>query len=154
MYHKLHEIRHGEAPSALLSSRPSMDEREEMDDFKCPHVELGVAKEPLAVLPLKEMRCQECAHDKETWVCLKCFECHCGRFANRHMIAHAAATGHELCMNCSDMSIWCQKCRVTDVCPSCTSQACVWCYSYSVQRHKMSTLFQPGMCCPLRQCVA
>lgn len=109
LFRKFHEIRHGEQPPMISMVDEAVVST--TTNGKCPHVKSCVTIElPPNIEAFNQMRCKSCGNADETWLCLKCFECHCSRFANKHMIEHTAKTGHELCINCKDMSIWCQQC--------------------------------------------
>lgn len=120
LFRKLHEIRHGEQPLQRVDTPqlllPMLEEGEEA--ATCPHVKTSV-RTSSALLAAAEggelgefhsMRCLECGNTDEAWLCLQCLQCHCGRFANKHMINHSQQTGHEICISCKDMSIWCHQC--------------------------------------------
>ena len=54
-----------------------------------------------------------CAHgcvSTEQWVCLQCAEVHCGRYVNKHAVAHHEACGHITAASLADLSVHCYAC--------------------------------------------
>ena len=107
LFRAVHEVKHGEP--ALMGDIASISPKNN-SLLSCTHVDSSLSKnEPNISL---EEGCRECGNQEERWVCLSCFEIHCGRYANKHMIQHNQQhPGHDICMNVNDLSIWCQRCQ-------------------------------------------
>lgn len=58
----------------------------------------------------RQGRCLACHSSEENWLCMSCFEIHCSREVQGHMVDHHAATGHPLVFSLSDASFWCYEC--------------------------------------------
>jgi len=50
--------------------------------------------------------CAECAMHKTLWVCLTCGFVGCGRYSNKHSIAHFQRTGHPYSLELATLRIW------------------------------------------------
>jgi hypothetical protein len=119
LFRAVHEIKHGEP--ALCAGDSSVGTRSTSTSPKgghtaamanCPHVENSVARTDPAPGFSIDGSCKECGDITERWVCLTCYEVHCGRYANKHMIQHNQQNpGHDVCLNLKDLSIWCQRCQ-------------------------------------------
>ena len=55
--------------------------------------------------------CLECGHVGENWVCLTCFEVHCSRYVNEHMLLHGVQSEHRMVLSFADLSVWCYACE-------------------------------------------
>uniref|UniRef100_A0A8C5Q0G5 Protein deacetylase HDAC6 n=1 Tax=Leptobrachium leishanense TaxID=445787 RepID=A0A8C5Q0G5_9ANUR len=55
--------------------------------------------------------CTSCDSVLENWVCLTCYQVHCGRYIAQHMLAHHATSGHSVVLSFSDISVWCYACE-------------------------------------------
>ncbi|XP_034834916.1 histone deacetylase 6 isoform X3 [Maniola hyperantus] len=75
----------------------------------CPHVDMLYAI-PEGVNFEQGVKCVDCDHTKENWVCLHCYITACGRHINGHMQAHYRSTGHALALSLVDLSAWCSAC--------------------------------------------
>ena len=76
---------------------------------RCPHVlttTLVQAEDLVYGAPCCEPDCT-C---KETWICLVTGQTRCGRYGNRHSLAHWEKTGHHLALSQGDLSVWCYAC--------------------------------------------
>eukprot|EP01060_Flectonema_neradi_P031354 TRINITY_DN4738_c1_g1_i1.p1 TRINITY_DN4738_c1_g1~~TRINITY_DN4738_c1_g1_i1.p1 ORF type:complete len:414 (+),score=80.55 TRINITY_DN4738_c1_g1_i1:46-1287(+) len=61
------------------------------------------------------MPCSGCGDGEENWICLTCFEVHCGRFKQQHMLGHYRRNPtHHIAASFSDLSIWCYSCLDKD----------------------------------------
>lgn len=76
----------------------------------CRHMEEGIAPLPPRGLEAQDP-CAECQHKGECWVCLRCYEVHCGRYINEHMLFHGLETEHPLVLSYADLSVWCYPCE-------------------------------------------
>ncbi|KAK2155760.1 hypothetical protein LSH36_232g03050 [Paralvinella palmiformis] len=54
--------------------------------------------------------CLQCGNIGENWVCLVCYEVHCSRYINEHMLMHGLATEHKIVLSFVDLSVWCYGC--------------------------------------------
>ena len=54
--------------------------------------------------------CETCNTPRENWVCLICHHVYCGRYINKHMLAHSEETGHHTVLSYADLSVWCFPC--------------------------------------------
>ncbi|KAI8500356.1 Histone deacetylase 6 [Branchiostoma belcheri] len=74
----------------------------------CPHLET------IATLPSDGLDasapCVTCGDPSENWVCLHCYQVHCGRFVKEHMVQHGETTGHSMVLSYADLSVWCYPC--------------------------------------------
>ena len=50
-------------------------------------------------------------HVGENWVCLTCFEVHCSRYVNEHMLLHGLQHEHRMVLSFADLSVWCYACE-------------------------------------------
>ncbi|KAI5645052.1 histone deacetylase domain-containing protein [Phthorimaea operculella] len=75
----------------------------------CPHLD-GLFAIPSDVKFEQGVKCVDCDHTVENWVCLHCYITACGRSINGHMQAHYRATSHALVLSLSDLSVWCNEC--------------------------------------------
>ncbi|XP_075976743.1 histone deacetylase 6 [Anticarsia gemmatalis] len=75
----------------------------------CPHLESLYAI-PSDVKFEQGVKCIDCDHTEENWVCLHCYVTACARSINGHMQAHHASTGHALVLSLVDLSVWCNIC--------------------------------------------
>lgn len=75
----------------------------------CDHVDTGLKPIPEGGLDVI-IPCKECAHVGENWVCLCCYEVHCSRYVNKHMVDHNDQSKHPLALSYADLSIWCYAC--------------------------------------------
>uniref|UniRef100_A0A2A4K9K1 UBP-type domain-containing protein n=1 Tax=Heliothis virescens TaxID=7102 RepID=A0A2A4K9K1_HELVI len=75
----------------------------------CPHLD-SLYTIPDDVKFEQGVKCVECDHTEENWVCLHCYVTACARSINGHMQAHCAATGHALVLSLVDLSVWCNIC--------------------------------------------
>ncbi|XP_054859461.1 histone deacetylase 6 isoform X2 [Eublepharis macularius] len=75
----------------------------------CPHLDL-VLPVPSTGLNVLEP-CMACGSQAENWVCLICYKVCCGRYINRHMVAHNSESGHPLVLSFEDLSVWCYGCQ-------------------------------------------
>lgn len=65
--------------------------------------ELVSNKTPVAK---SELKCAECDHNDNLWLCLICGYCGCGRYYQRHSLQHYDNTGHNFCMELNSQRIW------------------------------------------------
>ena len=74
----------------------------------CPHVS-NVSEARVVDV---EMPCSGCGDAEENWICLTCFEVHCGRFRpGQHMLGHYRRNPtHHIAASFSDLSVWCYSC--------------------------------------------
>jgi len=75
----------------------------------CPHLD-SVNKIPEKGFSL-DTPCNVCGNKNENWLCLTCYEVHCGRFIHQHMLFHNESTGHCIVLSFADLSIWCYGCE-------------------------------------------
>ncbi|XP_026739230.1 histone deacetylase 6 isoform X2 [Trichoplusia ni] len=75
----------------------------------CPHLDSLFAI-PSDVKFEQGVKCIDCEHTEENWVCLHCYITACARSINGHMQAHHVATGHALVLSLVDLSVWCNVC--------------------------------------------
>lgn len=75
----------------------------------CPHLETIYAI-PSDVKFEQGVKCIECEHTEENWICLHCYVTACSRSINGHMQAHHKATDHALVLSLVDLSVWCNVC--------------------------------------------
>lgn len=75
----------------------------------CPHLE-GLYAIPVDVKFQQGVKCVDCDHTEENWVCLHCYVVACARSVKGHMQSHFASTGHSLVLSLSDLSVWCNEC--------------------------------------------
>lgn len=74
----------------------------------CPHLD---SVQPLPPRGLhSDDCCKHCDAIGENWVCLVCYEVHCSRYQNSHMVDHNRSTGHLMALSYADLSIWCYIC--------------------------------------------
>nr|XP_012416611.1 PREDICTED: histone deacetylase 6 [Odobenus rosmarus divergens] len=75
----------------------------------CPHL---VAVHPIPESGLDVTQpCQDCGTLQENWVCLSCYQVHCGRYVSAHMLQHHEVSGHPLVLSYVDLSTWCYNCE-------------------------------------------
>ncbi|XP_067833888.1 histone deacetylase 6 [Heptranchias perlo] len=74
----------------------------------CPHLEM-VQPIPTSGLNVSQV-CEDCGSVGENWVCLTCFQVHCGRYVNEHMVLHSVNSGHLIVLSYADLSAWCYSC--------------------------------------------
>ncbi|XP_064430091.1 histone deacetylase 6 isoform X2 [Mirounga angustirostris] len=75
----------------------------------CPHL---VAVRPIPESGLDVTQpCQDCGTLQENWVCLSCYQVHCGRYVSAHMLQHHEVSGHPLVLSYVDLSTWCYNCE-------------------------------------------
>jgi len=74
----------------------------------CPHLET-VSEVPLCGLDVGAP-CQDCQAKGENWVCLTCYQVHCSRYVNEHMLMHGLSSEHRLVLSYADLSVWCYSC--------------------------------------------
>ncbi|XP_068601477.1 histone deacetylase 6 [Brachionichthys hirsutus] len=75
----------------------------------CPHLD---AVKPLPPSGIDVFGfCQDCSSNSENWTCLTCYQVHCGRYVNEHMVTHGAESEHPLVLSFSDLSVWCYLCE-------------------------------------------
>ncbi|RXM33907.1 Histone deacetylase 6 [Acipenser ruthenus] len=75
----------------------------------CPHLE---TVNPLPAAGLDVFGpCRDCGSGAENWVCLVCYQVHCGRYVNQHMMEHRQSSAHMLVLSFSDLSVWCYGCE-------------------------------------------
>ncbi|XP_058873078.1 LOW QUALITY PROTEIN: histone deacetylase 6 [Acipenser ruthenus] len=75
----------------------------------CPHLE---TVNPLPAAGLDVFGpCRDCGSEAENWVCLVCYQVHCGRYVNQHMMEHRQSSAHMLVLSFSDLSVWCYGCE-------------------------------------------
>ena len=53
-----------------------------------------------------DLFCAECAMHKTLWVCLTCGFVGCGRYSNKHSVAHFEETGHPYSLELATLRIW------------------------------------------------
>ncbi|CAG4954053.1 unnamed protein product [Colias eurytheme] len=75
----------------------------------CPHLDSLYAI-PANVKFEQGVKCVDCEHTVENWVCLQCYITACGRHINGHMSAHYNTTQHPLSLSLADLSVWCYPC--------------------------------------------
>ncbi|XP_041975577.1 histone deacetylase 6 isoform X2 [Aricia agestis] len=75
----------------------------------CPHLDSLYAI-PESVTFKQGVKCADCEHTVENWVCLHCYTTACGRYVNGHLQAHAASHSHALALSLADLSVWCSVC--------------------------------------------
>ncbi|XP_038604220.1 histone deacetylase 6 isoform X2 [Tachyglossus aculeatus] len=75
----------------------------------CPHL-TSVCPVPSGHLDVTRP-CQDCGLPLENWVCLCCYQVHCGRYINAHMVRHFETSGHPLVLSFTDLSVWCYSCE-------------------------------------------
>lgn len=74
----------------------------------CPHVDLI---QPVPAIGLDTTQeCVLCGAVGENWVCLCCYEVHCSRYQNGHMVEHNRWSKHPIALSYADMSAWCYSC--------------------------------------------
>ncbi|XP_068964288.1 histone deacetylase 6 isoform X2 [Petaurus breviceps papuanus] len=75
----------------------------------CPHL-VTVRSVPEGGLDVTQP-CQDCGSRLENWLCLSCYQVHCGRYIQAHMLQHHEASGHPLVLSYADLSAWCYTCQ-------------------------------------------
>ncbi|XP_072482211.1 histone deacetylase 6 isoform X3 [Notamacropus eugenii] len=75
----------------------------------CPHL-VTVRLVPEGGLDVTQP-CQDCSTHLENWLCLSCYQVHCGRYIQAHMLQHHEASGHPLVLSYADLSAWCYSCQ-------------------------------------------
>ncbi|XP_043829653.1 histone deacetylase 6 isoform X2 [Dromiciops gliroides] len=75
----------------------------------CPHL-ATVRSVPEGGLEVTQP-CQDCGTHVENWLCLSCYQVHCGRYIQAHMLQHHEASGHPLVLSYADLSVWCYTCQ-------------------------------------------
>ncbi|XP_007507737.1 histone deacetylase 6 isoform X1 [Monodelphis domestica] len=75
----------------------------------CPHL-VTVRPVPEGGLDVTQP-CQGCDTHVENWLCLSCYQVHCGRYVGAHMLQHHEASGHPLVLSYADLSAWCYICQ-------------------------------------------
>lgn len=81
----------------------------------CPHLDGELSLIEPAALRLDAPCCLGCT-STENWACLTCGAVHCGRYVNKHAVAHHEATkeqtpiGHAVALSWADLSTWCYVC--------------------------------------------
>ncbi|XP_036596551.1 histone deacetylase 6 isoform X2 [Trichosurus vulpecula] len=75
----------------------------------CPHL-VTVHSVPEGGLDVTQP-CQDCSSHLENWLCLACYQVHCGRYIQAHMLQHHEASGHPLVLSYADLSAWCYTCQ-------------------------------------------
>lgn len=96
----------------------------------CPHLDDPSVPliDPALLAPATHANGACCAHgcaSKEQWVCLQCAGVHCGRYVEKHALAHYNADPtHMTAASLADSSVHCYKC---DACESlgCTRAPCL-----------------------------
>jgi hypothetical protein len=53
-----------------------------------------------------DLFCAQCAMHKTLWVCLTCGFVGCGRYSNKHSVAHFQETGHPYSLELATLRIW------------------------------------------------
>jgi hypothetical protein len=53
-----------------------------------------------------DLFCAECSMHKTLWVCLTCGYVGCGRYSNKHSVAHFETTGHQYSLELATLRIW------------------------------------------------
>ncbi|KAK0398148.1 hypothetical protein QR680_002447 [Steinernema hermaphroditum] len=56
------------------------------------------------------VKCGKCDNVGENWICLGCYEVHCGRHVNEHALYHFLETEHAMALSLADLSVWCYVC--------------------------------------------
>ncbi|XP_074645716.1 protein deacetylase HDAC6-like isoform X2 [Tubulanus polymorphus] len=74
----------------------------------CPHL-YEVQPVPGAGIDVRQS-CMDCGDPAENWICLVCYDVHCGRYINEHMLMHGLSTDHRVVLSFSDLSVWCYGC--------------------------------------------
>ena len=54
--------------------------------------------------------CEDCHHEHENWICMKCQRRLCGRHVRGHMVEHSVSSGHVVALGWDDLSFWCFAC--------------------------------------------
>nr|XP_020832078.1 histone deacetylase 6 isoform X3 [Phascolarctos cinereus] len=75
----------------------------------CPHL-VTVRSVPEGGLDVTQP-CWDCSTCLENWLCLSCYQVHCGRYIQAHMLQHHEASGHPLVLSYADLSAWCYTCQ-------------------------------------------
>uniref|UniRef100_G3VDB1 Protein deacetylase HDAC6 n=1 Tax=Sarcophilus harrisii TaxID=9305 RepID=G3VDB1_SARHA len=75
----------------------------------CPHL-MTVRSVPEGGLDATQA-CQDCGTHMENWLCLSCYQVHCGRYIQAHMLQHHEASGHPVVLSYADLSVWCYACQ-------------------------------------------
>lgn len=75
----------------------------------CGHCEQVSFKDGVVLDP--NAACVECGNAGENMQCLTCFEVHCGRHVNQHMLSHHEKTEHPMVVGFADLSFWCYPCE-------------------------------------------
>ncbi|XP_052741818.1 histone deacetylase 6 isoform X1 [Bicyclus anynana] len=114
---------------ASTESEPKVNEPTTLVDYLSENMQAIVDGDMFAVIPLQwcphleslyaipdnvrfeqGVKCVDCDHTEENWVCLHCFITACGRHVSGHMQAHYRSTGHALALSLVDLSAWCSAC--------------------------------------------
>ena len=53
-----------------------------------------------------DLFCAECSMHKTLWVCLTCGYVGCGRYSNKHSVAHFERTGHQYSLELATLRVW------------------------------------------------
>jgi len=74
----------------------------------CPHLD-SVVEIPSRGLHVSDP-CKDCGMTGENWVCLVCYQVHCSRNVNEHMLLHGVEMEHRMVLSYADLSVWCYAC--------------------------------------------
>ncbi|CAI4228019.1 unnamed protein product [Auanema sp. JU1783] len=74
----------------------------------CPH--LAVVEQVPEIGIDINAECLCCQIRAEIWICLCCYQPHCGRHINQHAVSHYTSSNHPLALSLADLAVWCYPC--------------------------------------------
>ena len=83
--------------------------------MECPHlikngVQLDLITNLLANFTSECIQCSVCNAKESVWICVITGALNCGRYIKAHGLAHYEKTGHSVCMDCHELSVFCYAC--------------------------------------------
>ena len=85
MFNAIHQVKHGEPAHIATENKATSPQTLFLPP--CRHVESSLSKrDPPDNFSFETCACKECGDQTERWICLNCFECHCGRYVRLDLI--------------------------------------------------------------------
>eukprot|EP00093_Oithona_nana_P002282 02282.XXX_23442_25302_1 [CDS] Oithona nana genome sequencing. len=81
--------------------------------MECPHLNERVKinlEKIKTIVNISVLQCSQCDAKESIWICLTTGVLNCGRYVKAHALAHYEKTGHSVCMECRELSIFCYAC--------------------------------------------
>jgi len=80
--------------------------------MECPHIDKDGVKIDLKNLKnsVKAFQCSQCDAKDSVWICATCGVLNCGRYIKGHGLDHYKSSGHSVCMDCNELSVFCYAC--------------------------------------------